>query len=102
MIFEAPQREQQAWLLHRFGSSCNLGNIAPDDVLSLETLRLGSALGDGRALRAGRRAAGRLTAGTGRAGARIVFAPLVLARFAAFIVTQRLQAHTDAGASSSS
>ena len=29
------------WLLHHFGSECNLGNIAPDDVLSLETLRLG-------------------------------------------------------------
>jgi phosphosulfolactate synthase len=41
MIFEAPRREQQVWLLHRFGSECNLGNIAPEDVLSLETLRLG-------------------------------------------------------------
>jgi phosphosulfolactate synthase len=41
LIFEAPQREQQVWLLKRFGSECNLGNIAPDDVLSLETLRLG-------------------------------------------------------------
>ena len=41
LIFEAPLREQQVWLLKRFGSECNLGNIAPDDVLSLETLRLG-------------------------------------------------------------
>ena len=41
LIFEAPRREQQVWLLKRFGSECNLGNIAPDDVLSLETLRLG-------------------------------------------------------------
>lgn len=41
LIFEAPQRAQQVWLLKRFGSECNLGNIAPDDVLSLETLRLG-------------------------------------------------------------
>jgi phosphosulfolactate synthase len=41
LIFEAPRREQQVWLLKRFGSDCNLGNIAPDDVLSLETLRLG-------------------------------------------------------------
>jgi phosphosulfolactate synthase len=41
LIFEAPQREQQVWLLKRFGSDCNLGNIAPNDVLSLETLRLG-------------------------------------------------------------
>ena len=41
LVFEAPRREQQVWLLQRFGSECNLGNIAPDDVLSLETLRLG-------------------------------------------------------------
>src|SRR5437870_928900 len=41
MIFEAPLRAQQVWLLRRFGTECNLGNIAPDDVLSLETLRLG-------------------------------------------------------------
>ena len=41
LIFEAPQRAQQVWLLKRFGSECNLGNIAPNDVLSLETLRLG-------------------------------------------------------------
>jgi phosphosulfolactate synthase len=41
MIFEAPLREQQVWLLGRFGAECNLGNIAADDVLSLETLRLG-------------------------------------------------------------
>jgi phosphosulfolactate synthase len=55
LIFEAPLRPQQVWLLTRFGTECNLGNIAPDDVLSLETLRLGLrsdtverfALGDG-------------------------------------------------------
>jgi phosphosulfolactate synthase len=41
MIFEAPRKEQQVWLLEFFGGECNLGNIAPDDVLSLETLRLG-------------------------------------------------------------
>jgi phosphosulfolactate synthase len=41
LIFEAPRREQQVWLLHRFGTECNLGNIAAADVLSLETLRLG-------------------------------------------------------------
>jgi phosphosulfolactate synthase len=55
LLFEAPLRPQQVWLLKRFGTECNLGNIAPDDVLSLETLRLGLrsdtverfALGDG-------------------------------------------------------
>jgi phosphosulfolactate synthase len=41
LIFDAPQQRQQAWLLGRFGTECNLGNIAPADVLSLETLRLG-------------------------------------------------------------
>jgi len=41
LIFEAPRRSQQVWLLKRFGTDCNLGNIAPGDVLSLETLRLG-------------------------------------------------------------
>jgi phosphosulfolactate synthase len=41
LIFDAPLQQQQVWLLKRFGSDCNLGNIAPADVLSLETLRLG-------------------------------------------------------------
>ncbi len=41
IIFDAPRHQQQVWLLKRFGSECNLGNIAPGDVLSLETLRLG-------------------------------------------------------------
>jgi phosphosulfolactate synthase len=41
LIFEAPRREQQVWLLKRFGTECNLGNIKPSDVVSLETLRLG-------------------------------------------------------------
>jgi phosphosulfolactate synthase len=41
LIFEAPRKEQQVWFLRRFGREVNLGNIAPGDVLSLETLRLG-------------------------------------------------------------
>jgi phosphosulfolactate synthase len=41
LIFEAPQRAQQVWFIKRFGCEVNLGNIAPGDVLSLETLRLG-------------------------------------------------------------
>ena len=41
VLFEAPRKDQQVWFLRRFGSEVNLGNIAPDDVLSLETLRLG-------------------------------------------------------------
>ncbi|MDE3070801.1 MAG: phosphosulfolactate synthase [Acidobacteriota bacterium] len=41
LIFEAPRKEQQVWFLLHIDRECNLGNIAPDDVLSLETLRLG-------------------------------------------------------------
>ncbi|MCW5662858.1 MAG: phosphosulfolactate synthase [Piscinibacter sp.] len=41
IIYEAPQRAQQSVLLHALGSNVNLGNIALDDVLGLETLRLG-------------------------------------------------------------
>ena len=41
VVFEAPRKDQQVWFLHRLGADCNLGNIAPDDVLGLETLRLG-------------------------------------------------------------
>lgn len=41
MIFEAPQRQQQVFFVRRFGHEVNLGNIAPGDVLALETLRLG-------------------------------------------------------------
>jgi phosphosulfolactate synthase len=41
LLFEAPRKEQQVWFVRRFGPEVNLGNIAPDEVLSLETLRLG-------------------------------------------------------------
>jgi phosphosulfolactate synthase len=41
VMFEAPQKDQQVWFLRRFGPDCNVGNVAPDDVLGLETLRLG-------------------------------------------------------------
>src|SRR4051794_24859617 len=41
VMFEAPLKDQQVWFLQRFGAECNLGNIAPADVLGLETLRLG-------------------------------------------------------------
>jgi phosphosulfolactate synthase len=41
MIFEAPRKDQQVWFIERFGAEVNLGNIAPADVLPLETLRLG-------------------------------------------------------------
>jgi phosphosulfolactate synthase len=41
LLFEAPRKDQQVWFVRRFGANVNLGNIAPEDVLSLETIRLG-------------------------------------------------------------
>jgi phosphosulfolactate synthase len=41
IMFDAPQKHQQVWFLHRFGSEVNLSNIAANDVLGVETLRLG-------------------------------------------------------------
>ena len=41
LLFEAPRKDQQVWFLRHYGHEVNLGNIAPRDVLSLETLRLG-------------------------------------------------------------
>jgi phosphosulfolactate synthase len=53
VIFEAPGKSQQAWFIQHLGADVNIGNVAPADVLSLETLRLG--------LRADTAAAGALT-----------------------------------------
>ena len=41
IIWEAPQKAQQAWFIKLFGANVNLGNIAPNEVIALETLRLG-------------------------------------------------------------
>jgi phosphosulfolactate synthase len=41
VIFEAPTKAAQAWFVKQFGPSVNLGNIPPDEVIPLETLRLG-------------------------------------------------------------
>src|SRR3954463_16718848 len=41
VIFEAPTKAAQAWFVKRFGPSVNLGNIPPDEVIPLETLRRG-------------------------------------------------------------
>jgi phosphosulfolactate synthase len=40
-VFEAPRKEQQAWLIRRFGPDVNLANVAPSEALGLEALRLG-------------------------------------------------------------
>lgn len=41
LVFEAPRKDQQAWLINRFGPEVNLANIALNEVLGLEALRLG-------------------------------------------------------------
>lgn len=41
VIFEAPRKQQQVWLIERFGANVNLGNVPPDEAMPLETLRLG-------------------------------------------------------------
>jgi len=41
VVFEAPTKAAQAWFIKKFGPSVNLGNIPPDEVIPLETLRLG-------------------------------------------------------------
>jgi phosphosulfolactate synthase len=41
VIWEAPLKTQQAWFIKHFGSNVNLGNIAPNEIIPLETLRLG-------------------------------------------------------------
>jgi phosphosulfolactate synthase len=41
VVFEAPRKEQQAWLVRRFGPDVSLGNVAPADTLGVEALRLG-------------------------------------------------------------
>lgn len=41
VLWEAPLKAQQVWFIKNFGANVNLGNIAPNEILSLETLRLG-------------------------------------------------------------
>ncbi len=41
VIFEAPNKAAQAWFVQEFGPEVNLGNIPPEEVIPLETLRLG-------------------------------------------------------------
>jgi phosphosulfolactate synthase len=41
VVFEAPTKAAQAWFVKEFGPEVNLGNIPPDEVIPLETLRLG-------------------------------------------------------------
>ena len=41
VIWEAPMKSQQAWFIKHFGANVNLGNIAPTEIIPLESLRLG-------------------------------------------------------------
>ena len=41
ILWEAPQKNQQVWFVRLFGANVNLGNIAPNEVIPLECLRLG-------------------------------------------------------------
>ncbi|MBO3269888.1 MULTISPECIES: phosphosulfolactate synthase [Hymenobacter] len=41
ILWEAPQKAQQVWFIKLLGANVNLGNIAPNEIVSLETIRLG-------------------------------------------------------------
>jgi phosphosulfolactate synthase len=41
LVWEAPTKSSQAWFIRHFGPEVNLGNIPPEEVIPLETLRLG-------------------------------------------------------------
>lgn len=41
ILWEAPQKAQQVYFLNLLGCNVNLGNIAPNEVISLEAMRIG-------------------------------------------------------------
>ncbi len=41
IIWEAPKKEQQNYFLQLVGCNVNLGNLAPAEVIPLETMRVG-------------------------------------------------------------
>lgn len=41
IIWEAPQKSQQVFFVQKLGANVNVGNIAPREVIPLETLRVG-------------------------------------------------------------
>lgn len=41
ILWEAPNKAQQVYFIKLLGANVNLGNIAPDEIISLEALRLG-------------------------------------------------------------
>ena len=41
LVFEAPRKDQQVWMVQALGARVNLGNVAPHEALALATLRTG-------------------------------------------------------------
>ena len=41
ILWEAPKKDQQVWFIKLMGANVNLGNIAPNEIIPLECLRLG-------------------------------------------------------------
>jgi len=41
ILWEAPKKIQQVWFIKLLGANVNLGNIAPTEIIPLETIRLG-------------------------------------------------------------
>lgn len=41
IVFEAPKKEQQVWMIQHFGGDVNLGNIPLEEAIPLATLRTG-------------------------------------------------------------
>ncbi|GHT24993.1 phosphosulfolactate synthase [Bacteroidia bacterium] len=41
ILWEAPNKNQQVWFIKKYGNNVNVGNVAPTEVVPLETLRLG-------------------------------------------------------------
>jgi phosphosulfolactate synthase len=56
VLFEAPTKSSQAWFVTHFGPDVNLGNIPPEEVIPLETLRLGLRADTLKEMLLGRRA----------------------------------------------
>ena len=41
ILWEAPQKSQQLYFIELIGANVNLGNIAPNEMIALEAMRIG-------------------------------------------------------------
>jgi phosphosulfolactate synthase len=41
ILWEAPQKAQQLYFIELLGTNVNLGNIAPNEIIALEAMRIG-------------------------------------------------------------